>query len=235
MKTILRCALLALLPISSLAQHGHEGLGERVFSKVLFEEFEYVDHAGADAGSWEGHAWVGRDLRRVWFKTKGERSSGSTEQAELQVLFSRAISAFWDLQAGIRHDFEPVGRDWAVLSARGLAPYFVEVEGSLFVGEGGRAALRVKSTYDLWLTQRIVLTPSLEANLYSRDDPAAATGSGLGDIDLGLRLHYEIRRELAPYVGVERVRLFGSTADLARAASRATGDTRWLVGIRFWF
>jgi len=48
-------------------------------------------------------------------------------------------------------------------------------------------------------------------------------------------LRYEIRRELAPYIGIEWVNQYGETADLTRATGRDPTDARIVAGIRFWF
>ena len=228
---------LGLCPATASAQDSpmQNPMKEHVLASVLFEQLELAPNDSGTA-SWDGGGWVGTDLNRFWFKTEGERADGETEKAELQLLYSHALTAFWDVQTGYRHDFEPhPNRDWAVLSARGVAPYFYELEGSLFIGEGGQAEVRVKASYELLLTQRWIVTPTLETRLYAADDPAVLVGSGLSDLELGLRIRYEIKRELAPYFGVSRLRKFNETADLARAAGLDTGETRFVAGLRFWF
>jgi copper resistance protein B len=206
----------------------------RTYSKLLFD---HLETAGEDASArWNGQAWIGTDLNRLWLKTEGEKAGGTTEHAELQALFSRALTPFWDVQAGVRHDFEPAPeRNYGVIAVRGLAPYFFDVEASLYVGESGRSALRVETAYELLLTQKLILTPRIELNAYGQDDPLRGIGAGLGDAEIGVRLRYEFRREVAPYIGLVRVGSFGRTRDFARALGKTLDDVQIVAGVRFWF
>jgi len=175
-------------------------------------------------------------LRKLWFKTEGERVAGSTDEAEVQFLYSKAIASYWEFQVGVRHDFEPSpSQSWAVIGVQGLAPYFFETDIALFIGDSGRTALRFESEYELLLTQRLILTPEIEVNFYGQDDVDIGLGSGLSDLELGLRLRYEIRRELAPYIGVNWSKLFGTTKDFARSAGESTSEAQLVIGIRVWF
>ena len=88
---------------------------------------------------------------------------------------------------------------------------------------------------ELLVTNRLILEPSLELDWNGESDPARGLGSGLADAELALRLRYEVRREVAPYVGLVRERRFGQTADFARAANRDPDDTQFVAGIRLWF
>jgi copper resistance protein B len=207
-------------------------MDDRWYSKVSFDELEV---AGDHTRSWDAHAWLGKDLQGLWLKTEGRRSGGATEHAEVQALYSRAVAPYWDLQTGYRHDFQPNGADWAVLGVRGLAPYFFDVEASLFLGENARTALRLKASHQLLLTQRLILTPEAQLDAFGGDDPLLRNGSGISDLELGLRLRYEIRREIAPYVGVRLRKKLGGAKDFARAFGEQTSDTQWVAGLRFWF
>ena len=137
----------------------------------------------------------------------------------MQFLYSKAIARYWDFQLGVRHDFEPSpSRSWAAIGFKGLAPYFFDIDAAAFIGESGRTALRFEAEYELLFAQRLILTPDIEINIYGQNDPDVGIGSGLSDIEAGLRLRYEIRRELAPYIGINWSRLFGNTEDFARIA-----------------
>ena len=72
-------------------------------------------------------------------------------------------------------------------------------------------------------------------NFYTKDDPARRIGSGLSDIDAGLRLRYEISRKFAPYAGVVYQGKFGGTADFARAEGEPTNEVRFVLGMRTWW
>ncbi|HKK14578.1 MAG TPA: copper resistance protein B [Gammaproteobacteria bacterium] len=209
-----------------------------VVSKLMLDRLEVRDTREGNLKYWEGQAWVGTDLNKLWLKSEGEVLKGTTEDANVEALYSRAIAAFWDVQAGVRHDFavgSQPSRQWGALALKGLAPYRFEVDASAYVGSAGRTAARFKGEYELLLTQRLVLMPELEFNLYGKRDAERGLGSGLSNVDLGLRLRYEIRREFAPYVGVVWTRKYGATADYARDNGAPVSDTQWLVGLRSWW
>ena len=203
---------------------------------VILDELETRDIGGDDTLSWDGQGWIGKDLRKFWIKTEGERTGGITDEVELQFLYSKAIARYWEFQVGVRHDFEPSpSQSWAVIGVQGLAPYFFETDAALFIGDSGQTALRLESEYELLFTQRLILTPEIEVNFYGQDDAGIGIGSGLSDLELGLRLRYEIRREFAPYIGVNWSKLFGNTADFARIAGETTSEAQLVIGLRAWF
>ena len=203
--------------------------------RVLADRLEWQDADAGDALAWDLDAFVGGDFNRLWLRAEGEREDGRT-RADLQVLYGHAFAPWWELVVGVRRDFGPgPSRDWAAFGIQGLAPYRFDVEATAYLGESGRTALRLEAEYDLLLTNRLVLQPLVQLDLYGKEDPATGTGSGLSEMEAGLRLRYEIRRELAPYVGVAWQRRFGDTADLARAAGEEIEDTRLVAGLRVWF
>ncbi len=203
---------------------------------VILDQLETRDAGGDNTLSWDGEAWLGKDLHKIWIKTDGERTAGSTDEAELQFLYSKAIARYWDFQLGVRNDFQPSpSRSWAAIGFKGLAPYFFDIDAAAFIGESGRTALRFEAEYELLLTQRLILTPDIEINLYGQNDPDVGIGSGLSDFEAGLRMRYEIRREFAPYIGVNWSRLFGNTADFARIAGGKSSETQLVIGLRAWF
>ena len=200
------------------------------------DQVEWRDAEDGDLLAWDAQGWIGKDLNKFWWKTDGEMEGGDVDDAELQFLYSRSIATFWEVQAGWRTDIEPdPGRDWAVIGIQGLAPYFFEVDAALFIGSSGRVAARLEAEYEILFTQKLILTPEVEINAFSEDDPAQRIGSGLSDTELGLRLRYEIRRELAPYIGINWEKKFGTTADYARDDGLGTSHVQLVVGIRAWF
>lgn len=241
--TLLSAAVAAVFSASAAAQENTAAWPEPihdnpVMSKFMLDRLEARDTKSGTSTYWEGQAWVGTDLNKLWLKSEGSVLKGKTEDAELEAFYSRAIAPFWDLQAGMRHDFSVNGqpaRNWAAFGLKGLAPYLFDVDLTGYVGSNGRTAARVKTEYELLLTQRLVLSPELEANFYGKSDPERGLGTGLSNMDFGLRLRYEIRREFAPYVGVVWTRKFGETADFARAAGDPVGDTQLVAGVRVWW
>lgn len=207
-----------------------------LLAMLLVDQFEIQTGSGDDPLVWDAEGWLGKDLNKLWIKTDGEYVGGNVEEMELQALYSRAIAPFWDLQAGWRRDIRPEpDRDWLALGIKGLAPYYFDIDAAVFLGENGRTAARLQFEYEFMFTQRLILVPELELNFYGKDDPAVGIGSGLSDIEAGLRLRYEIRREFAPYIGVNWIRLYGDTADYAREEGEDTDDFRLVAGIRYWF
>jgi len=187
--------------------------------------------------AYELKGWYGRDYDRLWFKGEGEIDRGRFQTARTELLWGHAIAPFWDMQLGARHDNGEgrPDRTWIALGVEGIAPYWFDIEPTLYLGENGRTRARLEAQYDLLLTQKLILRPRLEANLSGKRDEAWQLGSGLTDLEVGLRLRYEIRREFAPYIGVDWAGKFGGTADLARAAGERTRDTRLVAGVKFWF
>ena len=230
-------AILAAAIWLSAADHATADAGDDpLLLTVILDQMETRDATGDNTFSWDGEGWLGKDLNKFWFKTEGERTAGNTDDAELQFLYSKAIDRYWDFQLGVRYDFEPSpSRSWAVIGVKGLAPYFFDIDAALFIGESGRTAFRFEAEYELLLTQRLILTPDIEINLYGKNDAITGIGSGLSDIEAGLRLRYEIRREFAPYIGVNWSRLFGNTADFARIAGESTSEAQLVIGLRAWF
>jgi len=211
--------------------------GGMTYSQWMLDRLEYRAGKGADGYAWEGEGWIGGDIDRFAVKSEGEgRFGGSLERAEVQALYSRAIDPWFNLQAGVRQDFgEGPDRSYAVIGIDGLAPYWFEVGAEAFLSTRGDAHLRLEESYDQRLTQRLILQPAAEFNLAAQDVPELGIGAGPSDIELGLRLRYEIAREFAPYVGVNWERKLGDTADYARAAGDKPSATSLVIGLRAWF
>jgi len=204
--------------------------------KVMIDEAEWRVRDGEDDYAWNGEAWFGGDYNRFVVKSEGEGSSGDLDDAEVQFLYSRAISPYFDLQAGLRQDLQDgPKRTYATFGFEGLAPYWFETEGAVFLSNKGEALARLEGSYDLRFTQRLFLQPRAEMNFSAQDIPELELGSGLTDLELGLRLRYELKREFAPYVGVTYGRKFGGTADYAKALGQDDSETSFIVGVRAWF
>jgi copper resistance protein B len=203
--------------------------------KFVADQFEWRQGDGADGPAWDIQGWYGTDYNKLWFKSEGVRVGSVTEDARAELLWDRIFSRWWSAQAGARHDFgEGPSRNWLALGVQGLAPYFFQIEATGYVGDSGRTAARFRAEYELLFTQRMILQPEFELNAYGKDDPDRHIGAGFSDLQLGLRLRYEIRRELAPYIGVAWLRSLGKTADQMRAAGEDPSVLQFVAGIRFW-
>jgi copper resistance protein B len=209
---------------------------ERNFGALLVDRLERVYTNDGNATAYDALAWFGRDYDRLVLKAEGDIAGGKLQDARTELLWGHAVATFWDTQLGARYDSGVgPGRGWLALGVQGLAPYWFDVEATAYLGEQGRSALRLAASYDLLLTQKLILQPRVEASLYGKRDAARAIGSGLSDGAAGLRLRYEITRQIAPYVGVEWAGKFGESADFARTAGKKTDEARWVAGMRFWF
>ena len=203
--------------------------------KLLVDQLEWRQGDGADGPAWDAQAWYGTDYNKLWFKTEGVRVGDVTEDARAELLWDRIFSRWWSLQAGARHDFgNGPPRDWLALGVAGLAPYFFRTEATAYVGDAGRTAVRFRAEYELLFTQRLILQPELEVNAYGKDDPERHIGAGFSELQLALRLRYEIRREFAPYVGIAWLQSLGKTAELMRDAGEQPSVLQIAAGIRFW-
>ena len=209
---------------------------EHSFRSILIDNLEVSRVDGETVVPYNLEAWFGRTYDRAVLKAEGDFEDGDLEEARNELLWGHAIAAYWDTQLGIRYDSGTgPNRTWLAAGIEGLAPYWFDLEVTAYVGESSRTALRVDASYDMLISQRLILEPSFEANFYGKDDLERGLGSGLSDIALGLRLRYEIRRELAPYVGIEWSNQYGGTEELTRAANGDPSDTRLTAGLRFWF
>lgn len=218
----------------AMMRREHGGLR---FGQILFDLAEVRLTRGEDGYRWDGEGWFGGDVDRAVVKTEGEGAfAGGSTRAEVQALYSRAIDPYWNLQVGVRQDLGSGARPtYLTASVEGLAPYWFNAEGSLFLSHHGDLLARIEGWYDQRITQRLVLQPRLELNFAAQDVARSRTGSGLSDGELGLRLRYEVKREFAPYVGVSWERSYGATARYARRDGNDTGGIGLVAGARIWF
>lgn len=202
---------------------------------LLLDRLESFAGQGGHGQSWEAEGWYGNDRDKLWLRSEGDRS-GRPRDGDVEAFWSHAVATFWDAQVGIRRDIgEGPKRTWAAVGVQGLAPYWFEVEATAYAGQGGRTAGRVRVEYELLFTQRLILQPEIEVNAYGKDDTARGIRSGMSSVEGGLRLRYEIRRSIAPYIGIAWEHLTGGTADLATGRGQRVTDRRWVAGVRLWF
>ncbi len=200
------------------------------------DRLEYRAREGSDGYLWDVQGYYGGDLNKFWFKSEGEGDfREEIEGAEVQALYSRAIAPFFDLQAGIRQDFAPTSRTYAVVGIQGLAPYLFEMDAAVFLSDQGELTARVEVELDQLVTQRLVLQPRAEVSLSAQDVPKLGIGAGLDKIEAGVRLRYHFAREFAPYIGIDQEWKIGQSADFARAEGEDPSVTNYVVGLRFWF
>ena len=189
----------------------------------------------------DAQGYIGKDLRKFWFEAEGEALTAETEgEVELEGLYGWAISAFFDMRAGIRYDVaynaeDTRGRGFGVIGIQGMAPYLFEVDANLFISEAGDVSAEIEGEYDFPITQRLWGQPRLATGIAVQEVPEWGVGAGFNDVQLGFRLRYEIKREFAPYVGISWNRKLGETADFARAEGEEAGTFGLVAGLRTWF
>lgn len=209
---------------------------DMLFGAVLFDRLEASFADAADTYTWDAQAWYGGDFNKIWLKTEGDGAQGEpVEEADIELLYSRNVAAFWDVQAGIRYDLRPQPEQaHLAVGLQGLAPYMFELNTTAYLREDGLLSATLEAEYELLFTQRLILQPRVELSVQGEDEDSGI-GAGLTTSQAGIRLRYELRREFAPYVGFSWTQKYGDTADAARAAGEASSINAVVVGIRAWF
>ena len=236
---ILLALILCVVPSLAFSQdvdHGGHTVHDRAINfQVLVDQLEMQFIHGQTGSRWDSRSWVGGDVNRIWVRTEGDAVDGVLDTAEVQVLYGRSIHPWWDLVGGVRYDPRPSpSHTWAAIGIQGIAPFFVDVQATAFIGPSGHTAARIEVEHDVLLTQRLALQSLMELSLSGKDDPDRGVGAGLSTGEIGFRLRYEFKREFAPYAGVVwHKKLFG-TADATRAQGGDVGGWHLVGGIRFW-
>jgi copper resistance protein B len=228
-------AVAAAPEVDEAAPYGSPVADEDAWMHAILDQFE--GRIGrANSLRWEGEAWTGTDTDRLWLKSEGELQNGKLSDGQNEVFYDRPISTYFDLQAGLRYDLDSrAGRGWAALGIEGLSEYFFQVSATGYASDTGHFAAKLFASYDLLITQRLILQPEMEINLYSKADPRRLVGAGFSDLDTGLRLRYEISRKFAPYIGLSYEKGFGDTDRFAVAAGEKMDALRFALGLRSWF
>ena len=227
----MRRILLSLITIIGLGQNVYAASADDPFRTMLImDRFEMLNN-DENIRIWEGSFYMGYDIDKLYVYSAGEATSDGVESSQTELLYSRAIAPFWDAQIGLAYDKNTnASQTWAELALSGLAPYYFETRTALLVNGDGNVGLRLDAEYEMLFTQKLILSTSVEADFYTKDDPTMRLGSGLSSMEAGLRLRYEFVREFAPYIGVSWEKTFGNTRDY-----NPINETNILVGIRFWF
>lgn len=217
-------------------------MDDAIFWSFRLDEFEHRWNDDAENSlNWDAEGWIGGDLNRARLKTEGSLlvendPEERLEEAEVQLLYSRLVTPYTELQLGARHDLKPdPSRTHAVVGIQTLAPYFFEIDAATFLSGQGELSARLEAEYELLLSQRLIAAPRAEVNWSAEDVEARGIGSGIGEVELGLRLRYENSREIAPYVGVAWTRKLGDTADFAEREGEAKSVPALLAGLRLSF
>lgn len=211
-------------------------MGNGIMMSMLFNHFEIGRSDGQTFGSYEFEGWLGDDWNRAVIKSEGGVEQGNLNIDRTELLWRKPLNIFWNTELGVRQDSGDMpDRTWLALGMNGVSPYWLELSATAYVADQGRTALQLSGEYDWRMTQRLILQPSVEANLYGKTDQKQEVGRGLSDTTVGLRLRYEVLRVFAPYMGVEQTRQYGKTADFLSLRGEKTSQTQVVAGVRFWF
>ena len=223
--------LLSIIAMIGLGQSAQAAGGDDPLRTMLvMDRFEVLNN-DENTRVWEGSFYLGYDIDKLYLYSAGEATADGLEASQNELVYSRAIAPFWDAQVGLVYDKNAdASKTWAEVAIAGLAPYYFETRAALLVNGDGNVGLRLDAEYEALFTQKLILSSSVEADFYTKDDESMQLGSGFSSIEAGLRLRYEIQREFAPYVGVTWERNFGTTNDY-----NPVNETNFLVGVRFWF
>jgi len=223
--------LLSLLTTMSLMQTAHASMDDDPLVTMFVMDRLEVLNNDENTRVWEGSFSIGYDINKLYLYSEGEATANGLESSQNELVYSRAIAPFWNAEIGVAYDKnEDASQTWAEIAIAGLAPYYFETRAALLVNNEGNIGLRLEAEYEALLTQKLILTPSLEADFYTKDDEKMGIGSGLSSVEAGLRLRYEFKREFAPYIGVSWEKTFGNTREY-----NPVNETNFLVGVRFWF
>ncbi len=203
------------------------------------EELEYRLADGEDVLAWDADAFIGSDEWKLRLLSEAEfgLDEGAFEELENRVVIQRAISDFFDAKAGVRLD-TPEGPDqvYGTIGVQGLAPQWIEIDLDLFVSEDGDVSARLDAEYELLITNRLILVPSLELDFPFDDDEDRGLAAGAPTLELGARLGYDlIDRTVAPHVGVFYETAFGESADLIQAEGEDEDTLAAVFGVRLFF
>jgi copper resistance protein B len=215
---------------------GHAVHDRAIHSFVLLDQLEWQSSDREAGFALDSKGWIGRDRDRLWFRAEGDGGDGRVDEAQVHMLYGRQVSRWWDVVGGIRQDFRPgPAQSWAAIGIQGLAPYRFEIEATGYIGAAGRTHAKFEVEYELLLTNRLIAQPLAEIALFGKSDPERGLGAGLSTTDIGVRLRYEVKPELAPYAGVVWRNKWGKTADLAEGAGAETRGAGLVTGLRLWF
>ncbi|MFT3909755.1 MAG: copper resistance protein B [Ferruginibacter sp.] len=242
MRTIKITALAFVLALALVSQVQAEDMGHDMAKEHGGQTFHMfrleTDYGGSRdgaIGTWDLDGWIGTDENKLWIKSEGDQKKGTLEDTEFWALYSRNISTFWDAQAGIRQDTKPTSLTYATFGFIGLAPYWFETEAHLFISNKGDVSARLREENDFLITQKLILQPYAELNLYAQDVSARGVGAGLSEGKIGLQTRYEFKRKFAPYINVEYGRKFGETSSIAESNGENNDELIGAVGLRLMF
>jgi len=213
-------------------------MSEPIIAHLLFDQLEGRTDGPDNEFRWDGEGWIGTDMNKLWIKSESFVEHGEATDGISEALYDHPIPylRYFDFQAGVRYDLDSdPGLAWGAIGIEGLAPYFFQFEPTFYFSDRGRVAGRVNGSYEILLTQRLIAQLHIEMNFYNRSDRRRGFGSGLSELDTGLRIRYEISRKFAPYIGFAYTGNYGPNANFVREVGGNPNDPRFVFGVRLWY
>lgn len=215
---------------------GMEKTDKMAIGKLLIDQLEFTQGKQGSGVAWDLYAWYGSDRNKLYLRSEGGVVRSTADYTTSgEVLWWRALTPFWATVLGVRQDFGRGSHTHLALGMEGITPYWFNVQATTYVADNGGFSARLKVSYDLLITNRLILEFELESNIYSKANPRRGIGTGLANIEPQLRLRYEFSRKFAPYIGFDWDYALGNTADRRRALGEPVSDPRFVAGVRLWW
>ena len=218
----------------------HREHGGQIYQATAIKNAWIVDDDGRGSASTELKTWVGSDKNKIFIQAHVEKAESEKTQTETKLLYSRNVADFWDVQTGVRYQYQPEQKhdknQWdAVLGLHGLAPYFFEIEAYIYAGQNQRWQLSLETTRDVLFTQKLIAQPYLNADVIFNDESSYANKSGLSKLQIGLQTRYEINKKLMPFVDVAYAYHKGAEQTPWQAASESEKGWLYATGLTLKF
>jgi copper resistance protein B len=212
-------------------------MGNGIIYSVMFDRLEATNDDCKTSLGLRSVSWLGTDNNRVVLKLDSSNTQLEQNTLTTGLAWRKPLSTFWNYDLGVQNDHEngKPNQTWLAANINGIAPYWFNLDGTVLLGKSGLVGVVFEGSYDLRITQRLILDPSLSVKLYNKDDPDQEIGKGLSAGSFGLRLRYEVTRTFAPYISVEQNRYFGKTAHFYQMKDGTSNETIVSVGVRTWF
>jgi len=212
----------------------HREHGVQIYQATAIKNAWIVDDDGRGSASTELKTWVGSDKNKIFIQAHVEKAESEKTQTETKLLYSRNVADFWDVQTGVRYQYQPEQKhdknQWdAVLGLHGLAPYFFETEAYIYAGQNQRWQLSLETTRDVLFTQKLIAQPYLNADVILSDESSYAAKSGLSKLQIGLQTRYEISKKIMPFIDVA----YAYNKGLKQTELQSATDSKkgWLYGL----
>ncbi len=215
-------------------------MDDEIHGYVLLDRLELAPGRPGTPVELDALGWVGGDWNRLWVRAEGsQRTESEDGELKAEAFYGRLIAPYWDALVGLSLETswgsESHTRASLAVGLTGLAPYWFELEPTLYLSQDGDLSAELQVEYELLFTQRLILQPLLTLKAAAQEVPEFMVASGLNSFELGARLRYEVVREFAPYVGISWIRRTFGTAALYRDAGEPAGVFSVVAGLRVWY